>query len=128
MKIIEEFKAFAMRGNVMDLAVGVIIGAAFGKIVSALVESIIMPLIGIILGGIDLTDLSVTLGSATIKYGVFISAVIDFLIIAFVLFLMIRLMNRALRFGKKEEQKPAAPEVESKEVLILREIRDLLKK
>ncbi len=102
----KDFKEFALRGNVIDLAVGVIIGAAFGKIVTAFVNDIIMPIIGLFLGGLDLTGLVFKFGNAVIKWGDFIQAVIDFLIIAFIVFLMVRGMNR---LEKKEPEKKAEP-------------------
>jgi len=120
-----EFKQFALKGNVMDLAVGVIIGAAFGKIISSLVANVLMPLIGILLQGVDFHDLSFTVGEAQIMYGEFIGAVIDFLIIAFVLFLMIKGVNS---MKKKEEAAPAAPPAPTAQEKLLMEIRDLLKK
>ena len=95
--MLREFKEFAMRGNVMDLAVGVIIGAAFGKIIDSLVNDVIMPVVGILLGGIDFSSLSFTVGGAEIKYGNFIQAIVNFIIIAFVIFLMVRAMNRLKR-------------------------------
>lgn len=131
----KEFKEFAMRGNVVDMAVGIIIGAAFGKIVSSLVADIIMPPIGLAMGGVDFTDLAIVLKAATgsgdnlveavtINYGVFIQTVIDFLIIAFAIFMVIKGMNSMKR---KEEEKPAEPPKASKEVQLLTEIRDSLK-
>lgn len=122
----KDFKEFAMRGNVVDLAVAVVIGAAFGKIVSALVDNIIMPLIGILTGGIDLTQKWMFgSGEAQIKLGLFVQSIIDFVIIAFAIFMALRLMNKFIK--KKEEVKEAAPPaVDSKEEL-LKEIRDLLK-
>ncbi len=120
----EEFKKFIARGNVMDLAVGVIMGGAFGKIVSSLVEDILMPLIGIVSGGIDFSNLSLTLGDANIKYGLFIQNIIDFLIISFCIFIMIKFINKITH---KKEEKPVPPK-KSDEVLLLEEIRDLLKK
>jgi large conductance mechanosensitive channel len=134
MKIIQEFKQFAMKGNVIDMAVGIIIGVAFGKIVTSLVNDVIMPPIGMALGGVDFTDLKVMLKEAsvdqagnaitavTINYGTFIQTTIDFLIVAFVIFMMIQTINR---FKKKEEVAPAEP---TKEEKLLTEIRDLLKK
>jgi len=119
-----EFKKFALKGNVLDLAIGVIIGAAFGKIVSSLVDDIIMPLIGLLIGGIDFAELAFTVGKAEVKYGSFIQTVVDFLIIAFSIFIFIKIINN--RFRKQEEAKPAPVEVDKKEVL-LAEIRDLLK-
>jgi large conductance mechanosensitive channel len=121
----KEFKQFALKGNVMDLAVGVIIGGAFGKIISSLVANVLMPLIGILLQGVDFHALAFTVGDAQIKYGEFIGAVIDFVIIALVLFLMIKAMNS---MKKKEEAAPAAPPAPSAEEKLLTEIRDLLKK
>ncbi|PFK43455.1 large conductance mechanosensitive channel protein MscL [Bacillus cereus] len=120
----KEFKAFALKGNVLDLAVGVVIGGAFGKIVSSLVNDVIMPLIGILLGGIDFSGLSYPVGKATLKYGAFIQTIFDFLIIAFSIFMFIKLFNK-LTF-KKEEEVEKIPEPTKEEVL-LSEIRDLLK-
>lgn len=125
MGIVKEFKAFAMRGNVVDMAVGVIIGGAFGKIVSSLVDDVIMPIIGMITGGIDFTGLKATIGESSITYGNFIQNVVDFLIIAFCIFLMIKGLNKLSK--KKEEEKPAEPPAPSKEEILLTEIRDLLK-
>ena len=129
MGFIKEFKAFAMRGNVMDMAVGIVIGAAFGKIVTSLVNDVIMPPIGMLLGGVDFSSLGVTLKAAgenapavVLKYGIFINAIIDFLIVAFAIFLVIKGMNAMKR---KQEAAPAAPPVQE---TLLREIRDLLKK
>ncbi|MCX6231678.1 MAG: large-conductance mechanosensitive channel protein MscL [Bacteroidetes bacterium] len=121
----KEFKEFAMKGNVMDLAVGVIIGAAFGKIIASLVENILMPIIGVLLQGVNFADLSIKVGDAVISYGKFISATIDFIIIALVLFIMIKAMNRTKK--KEEVIAPATPPPSNTEIL-LREIRDLLKK
>ncbi|HOM02441.1 MAG TPA: large-conductance mechanosensitive channel protein MscL [Acetivibrio sp.] len=125
-----EFKKFALKGNVVDLAIGVIIGGAFGKIVSSLVDDIVMPLLGIILGRIDLTSLKLVIRPASgdiaelsLKYGQFLQSVIDFLIIALSIFFMMKLL---FIFRKKEEEKPKEPEP-SKEELLLAEIRDLLK-
>jgi len=121
----EEFKKFALKGNMVDLAIGVVIGGAFGKIVTSLVNDLIMPPIGFLTGGVDFSKLSVSLGSTNpveIKYGDFINNVVDFFIVAFSIFLAIKLMNKLRR--KKDEQQPApTPE----EVLLLREIRDSLK-
>ena len=122
MSMIQEFKAFAMKGNVVDLAVGVIIGAAFGKIVASLVEDVIMPLVGTLLGGVNFSGLAVTVGSATLKYGKFIQTCLDFLIIAWAIFVAVKLINRL----RKEE--PAAPAAPPKQEVLLEEIRDLLKK
>ncbi|KIL52075.1 large conductance mechanosensitive channel protein MscL [Jeotgalibacillus soli] len=121
--MMKEFKEFALRGNVLDLAVAVVIGAAFGKIVTALVETIIMPLVGILVGGIDFTSLELSIGGATVSYGVFLQAVVDFIIIAFAIFLFVKLLNR---FKRKEEEKEAVP-IPDPQIEILREIRDLLK-
>ena len=121
---IEEFKAFALRGNVMDMAVGVIIGGAFGKIVSSLVDDVIMPVIGVLTGGVDFSKLSLMVGDAEVKYGMFIQNIIDFLIIAICIFSMIKVMN-SISAKKKEE--PAAPAEPSNEEKLLSEIRDLLK-
>ena len=124
MGLVKEFKDFAMRGNVMDMAVGVIIGGAFGKIVSSLVDDVLMPLIGVITGGIDFTGLKATIGDANITYGNFIQNVVDFLIIAFCIFMMIKGLNK---LSKKKEEEPAAPPAPSKEEVLLTEIRDILK-
>lgn len=119
-----DFKAFISRGNVVDMAVGVIIGGAFGKIVTSLVNDVLMPFVGILLGGVDFSKLSVTIGDAKILYGSFIQTIIDFLIIAFCIFVIVKLFER---FKKKEEV--VAEEVKkSDELLVLEEIRDLLKK
>lgn len=121
MSFLREFKSFAMRGNVIDLAVGVIIGGAFGKIVSSLVEGIIMPVIGLLLGGIDITTKSFTVGHAVIKWGAFLQSVIDFTIIAFSIFLFIKLINLL------QKQEAAAPAKPTNEEILLTQIRDLLK-
>jgi len=127
MSFIQDFKAFALKGNVMDMAVGVIIGGAFGKIVTSLVNDVLMPFIGILTGGIDLTGLKATIGEANITYGQFIQSVIDFLIVAFCIFLMIK---GIAKLSRKKEETPAepapAPEPSAEEKL-LTEIRDLLK-
>lgn len=137
--MLNEFKKFAMRGNVVDMAVGIIIGAAFGKIVSSIVNDIIMPPIGLMMGGVDFSNLFVDLsgaghatlaaaeaaGAPLIKYGVFINTVLDFLIVAFAIFMVIKGMNS---MKKKEEEKPAEPAKPSEEVVLLTEIRDALKK
>ena len=124
MGIFKEFKEFAMRGNVMDMAVGVIIGGAFGKIVSSLVDDIMMPIIGVLTGGIDFSKISLMVGDAEVKYGMFIQNIIDFLIIAICIFSMIKVMN-SISAKKKEE--PSAPAEPSNEEKLLSEIRDLLK-
>ena len=137
MKFLKEFEEFAMRGNVMDMAIGVIIGGAFGKIVSSLVSDVVMPPLGVLVGGVDFSDLTVIIKQAvtdasgvvtpevTINYGTFINAVIDFVIIAFAIFLMIKAINQ---FQKKKEEAPATPAAPTKEEELLTEIRDLLKK
>ncbi|WP_269746063.1 large conductance mechanosensitive channel protein MscL [Jeotgalibacillus campisalis] len=122
--MLKEFKKFAMRGNVMELAIAVVIGAAFGKIVTALVDNIITPIMGILLGGISFENMSFPVDDAVITYGLFIQAVIDFIIIAFAIFLFIKLLNRFK--SKKEEEKPVP--VPDPQTELLREIRDLLKK
>ena len=139
MGFLKEFKAFALKGNVMDMAVGVIIGGAFGKIVTSLVNDVIMPPIGILVGGVDFTNLKLVIKKAVIEggaeiapavtwnYGAFIQQVVDFTILAFCVFMMVKVMNKLM---KKEEAKPApapAPPAPSKEELLLTEIRDLLK-
>jgi len=127
--MLKEFKDFAMRGNVVDMAVGIIIGAAFGKIVASLVSDVIMPPIGMIMGGVSFSDLSLALGTgegaATLNYGIFIDTVISFLIIALAVFMLIKAINS---MQKKEEEKPAEPPKPSEEVTLLTEIRDLLAK
>ena len=132
MSMIKEFKEFAMKGNVVDMAVGIIIGAAFGKIVTSFVGDVLMPPIGVLLGGIDFSSLSVTLKAATesapavtLSYGKFINTVIDFLIVAFAIFMAIKAMN-SLR--KKEEAVPTPPPAPPADVQLLTEIRDILKK
>ena len=109
--MLKEFREFAMRGNVLDLAVAVIIGGAFGKIVASLVNDVLMPLIGLVMGGINFSDLAITVGAASIKYGVFIQSIIDFIIVAFVIFLIVRTMNRM----KKQEPAPAPAAPTTKE-------------
>ncbi len=127
----KEFKAFAIKGNVMDLAVAVIIGAAFGKIVSSLVNDVIMPVIGLIVGGIDFTTLKIVLtptvgdtAEVAILYGAFIQTIVDFLLIALSVFFVIKLLTK---FKKKEEVKPAPPAAPAQDIVLLTEIRDLLK-
>lgn len=138
MKLLNEFKAFAMRGNVLDMAVGVIIGGAFGKIVTSLVNDIFMPLIGLATGGMDFTNLFLSLdgnryetiaaakeaGASVFAYGQFIQNIVDFLLVALCVFLVVKAVNR---FKKKEEEAPAAPPAPSKEETLLTEIRDILK-
>lgn len=132
MKMLQEFKKFAMRGNVVDMAVGIIIGAAFGKIVASFVNDVIMPPLGLLLGGADFTELTFILKEATeeaeavtLNYGMFISTIIDFLIIAFAIFMAVKAMNNLKR---KEQEKPAEPPAPPADVILLTEIRDLLKK
>jgi large conductance mechanosensitive channel len=124
--VFAEFRKFIMRGNVIDLAVAVVLGGAFGAIVTSFTNDILMPLVGILLGGIDFSSLSVTVGSAVVAYGKFIQAIINFLIIAFALFLIIKGMN-AMMDARKKEEAPAAPPPPPEDVVLLREIRDLLK-
>ncbi|MFC2710354.1 large-conductance mechanosensitive channel protein MscL [Hoylesella oralis] len=123
-KFLSEFKAFAMRGNVIDMAVGVIIGGAFGKIVSSLVDDVLMPLIGTIVGGIDFTSLALTIGEAKITYGNFLQNILDFIIVAFSIFLFIKGISS---LSKKKEEEPAPALEPSNEEKLLAEIRDLLK-
>ncbi|MBM7579539.1 large conductance mechanosensitive channel protein MscL [Jeotgalibacillus terrae] len=124
--MLKEFREFAMRGNVLELAIAVVLGAAFGKIVTALVTNIITPLVGIILGGINFSGLALTVGNAEVTYGIFIQAIIDFIIVAFAIFLFVKLINR---FKRKEEAKEeAAAPVVDPQTELLTEIRDLLKK
>ena len=132
MKMLDEFKAFAIKGNMIDMAVGIVIGAAFGKIVSSIVNDILMPPLGLLLGGVNFTDLKVVMKAATEtvpavtwNYGSFVQALIDFLIIAFAIFMLIKGINS---MRKKEEAAPAPPPAPTKEETLLMEIRDLLKK
>lgn len=120
--MLKEFRDFINRGNVIDLAVAVILGAAFTAIVNSLVNDIIMPIIGVILGGIDFTSLAITVGDANITYGNFIQAIVNFLIVAFIIFLIVRSLNRM-----KKPAPPAAPPGPTKEEALLTEIRDLLR-
>ena len=137
MGMMSEFKEFAMRGNVIDLAVGVVIGAAFGKIVTALVDNVIMPPIGWLIGGVDFSELAITLQAASVDaagevvpaveigIGLFLNALIQFIIVAFAIFMVVKAINR---LNRKPEEAPAAPEAPSEDVLLLREIRDSLKR
>jgi len=132
MKLVDEFKAFVMRGNVLDMAVGVIIGGAFGKIVTSLVNDIFMPIIGMILGNIDFTTLEIKIGEpvegaeqAAIKYGMFIQEIVNFLIIALCIFMFIKLISK---IQKKKDEAPAPAPEPTKEEVLLTEIRDSLKK
>jgi len=131
MGMMSEFKDFAMRGNVVDMAVGIVIGGAFGKIVSSFVSDVLMPPLGLLMGGVDFKDLAVVLKqevgelpAVTLNYGSFIQSVVDFLIIAFAIFMVIKAMNN---LKKKEEAAPEAPPKPSEEVVLLTEIRDALK-
>ena len=130
--MLKEFREFAMRGNVMDMAIGIIIGGAFGKIISSLVNDVLMPPIGMLVGGMDFTKLGITLRAAEgdaaavmLKYGMFIQQVVDFIIIALVIFMMVKAMNS---MRKKEEAAPAAPAPPPRQEVLLEEIRDLLRK
>lgn len=131
MSFVQEFKEFAMKGNVVDLAVGVIIGGAFGKIVSAMVDKVLMPLIGVLMGGVDFSNLKAVIveagtdgkGEVAIGYGFFLQTVVDFLIVAFCLFIVIKMMNRM-----KKAPQTAAPAAPPEDIVLLREIRDSLKK
>jgi large conductance mechanosensitive channel len=132
MKLVDEFKSFAMKGNVVDMAVGIIIGAAFGKIIASMVSDVLMPPLGLLIGGVTFTDLKLIMKAAvgdtpavTLNYGNFLQVVFDFLIVAFVVFMMIKAMNAT---RKKQVPPPPPPPVPTKEELLLTEIRDLLKK
>lgn len=131
MGMLKEFRAFAMRGNVLDMAVGVIVGAAFGKVVSSLVSDVLMPPLGLLTGGMDFSRLSLTLKTplpgidpVTLRYGVFIDSLIGFVIVAFCVFLLVKAVNLAKR---REQEAPPAPKPPSDEAVLLAEIRDLLK-
>ncbi|HEX4956569.1 MAG TPA: large-conductance mechanosensitive channel protein MscL [Lacibacter sp.] len=123
MGMLKEFKEFAMKGNVVDLAVGVVIGGAFGAIVSAIVDHVLMPVVGMITGGINFDALSLKVGEAELKYGLAISATVKFIVIAFFLFLVIKALNKT-----KKAEPPAAPAPTPEDIVLLREIRDALKK
>jgi len=127
---IKEFKAFAIKGNVIDLAVAVVIGAAFGKIVSSLVSNIITPIIGVLMGGRDISGMVYTLGEAEITYGVFLQSIIDFFVVALFIFMVVKAINRAKDAFDRKEETPAEKKVvePSEEIKLLREIRDSLKK
>lgn len=127
---LEQFKAFAIKGNVMDLAVAVVIGAAFGKIVSSLVTDIITPLIGLLMGGINFSGLSYTVGHSVVTYGVFVQSVIDFIIVAFAIFMVVKGLNKAQEkvVKKEEEAKEEKVKEPSEEVKLLQEIRDSLRR
>jgi large conductance mechanosensitive channel len=124
MSMLKEFREFAVKGNVVDLAVAVIIGGAFGKIVASLVADIVMPLVGVLLGGVNFAGLAVKVGTASVQYGKFLQTGVDFLIIAWVIFIAVKLINRLKREEPKAEPAPAAP---PREEVLLEEIRDLLK-
>jgi large conductance mechanosensitive channel len=131
MSMIKEFRDFAVKGNMIDMAVGIIIGAAFGKLITSLVNDIIMPPLGQLIGGVNFSDLKVVIGSpipgrdpATLNYGTFIQVVFDFLIVAFAIFMVVKAINKMKR---KQEAAPAAPAAPTKDQLLLTEIRDLLK-
>ena len=129
MEMLKEFKEFISKGNVMDMAVGIIIGGAFTAIVTALVDSILMPVIGALCGGLSVADMSITVGNAAIGYGAFIQAIIDFLLVAWVLFMIIKALNKAkAAVAKEEEPAPEEPEEKPADIVLLEEIRDLLKK
>ena len=129
MEMLKEFKEFISKGNVMDMAVGIIIGGAFTAIVTALVDSILMPVIGALCGGLSVADMSITVGNAAIGYGAFIQAIIDFLLVAWVLFMIIKALNKAKAAAVKEEEPaPEEPEEKPADIALLEEIRDLLKK
>ena len=132
MGMMKEFKEFAVKGNMIDMAVGIVIGGAFGKIIASLVTDVIMPPIGLLLGGVDFSNLLIVLKEATeaaeaitLNYGVFISTLVDFTIIAFAIFMVIKAINSA---KKKEEEKPVEPPKPSEEIMLLKDIRDSLKK
>ena len=131
MSFIKEFREFAVKGNVVDMAVGVVIGAAFGKIVSSLVSDVITPPLGYVIGGVDFTKLAITLPAmvghdpVTVRYGIFLQALFDFIIVAFAIFIAVKAINR-LRHRHEKEQ-PAAPPAPTKDQMLLQEIRDLLK-
>ena len=134
MSILKEFKTFAVKGNVVDMAVGIIIGAAFGKIVSSFVGDVIMPPLGVLIGGVDFTDLAITLKAAegdlpavVLAYGKFIQSIIDFLIVAFAIFMGVKVINRLKREEQASEETTAEPAAPSNEEVLLSEIRDLLK-
>ncbi|GAB6141341.1 large-conductance mechanosensitive channel protein MscL [Methylosoma difficile] len=131
MSIIQEFKDFAIKGNAVDMAVGIIVGAAFGKIITSLVADVFMPPIGLLIGGVDFSDLAITLKAASdgapavlLNYGKFIQSIVDFTIIAFAIFMFVKVLNN---LKKKQEAKPAAPAEPSPQEVLLTEIRDLLK-
>lgn len=127
--MLKEFKTFISRGNVLDLAVGVVVGGAFGKIVTSLVDDIIMPLVGLLMGGLDFSNLSIKVGKAKIMYGSFIQNVVDFLIVAFCIFLMVKAFNKLTKKveAKKAKEKKEEEAKKAENIVLLEEIRDLLK-
>lgn len=127
--MLKEFKTFIARGNVLDLAVGVVVGGAFGKIVTSLVDDIIMPLVGLLMGGLDFSNLSIKVGNAKIMYGSFIQNVVDFLIVAFCIFIMVKAVNKLTSKveAKKAKEKKEEEAKKSENIILLEEIRDLLK-
>ena len=125
--IIKEFKTFISRGNVVDLAVGVVVGNAFKDIVNSLVDHIIMPIVGILIGGIDFTTLSLNIWNVDVKFGLFLQSIVDFFIIAFCIFMAVKVVNKLTKKKEEKKEEPKTP-VKSDEVLLLEEIRDLLKK
>lgn len=126
-KNIEEFKKFIARGNVIDLAVGVIIGGAFSSIVTSLVNNILTPILGLVLGGVDFSNLAITFKDTRIEYGMFIQSIIDFLIVAICIFALIKILNKLMNMKKKEETPAKETPKKSEDILLLEEIRDLLK-
>ena len=125
--MLKEFKKFISRGNVLDMAIGVIIGGAFGKIVTSVVNDLLMPLLGIVMGGLDFSNLSLKIGKSEILYGSFIQNVVDFLIIAICIFLIMKIVNKITHKEKKEEKKIVEPPTKTDDIRLLEEIRDLLK-
>lgn len=127
--MLKEFKTFIARGNVLDLAVGVVVGGAFGKIVTSLVDDIIMPLVGLLMGGLDFSSLSIKVGNAKIMYGSFIQNVVDFLIVAFCIFIMVKAVNKLTKKveAKKAKEKKEEEAKKAENIVLLEEIRDLLK-
>jgi len=127
-KFFNEFKSFAVKGNVLDMAIGVIIGGAFGKIVTSLVNDILMPLLGLLLGGLDFNQLSIQWKDTVISYGLFLQQIVDFIIIALSIFFFIKIANKLKDLTKEEVKEEVKPVIEPKDILLLEEIRDLLKK
>ena len=125
MSMLKEFKEFAVKGSLIDMAVGIIIGAAVGKMVSTLVENILMPIIGVFMGGVNFQDLAIKVGDASVGYGAFIQAMIDFVIVAFVIFMILKMINKMK--ANFEQEQAEEPDEDSADVVLLTEIRDLLK-